>query len=229
MNNLLIYKEGQSLKEYFVHNSLSITSPYKLYFCTKEDQIFKLISEGKAQMLYYFCDNLTIEDKVLIRKIHKFDPRLKIILYSHESHALEAWNMDIFHFENHPVTFEQVKRGYQKYLANQNPKVALKMTIKLPEGTYQIPLRDIKYLHANGNYTFIHYGADQSKLITKKLGQFEHLAEKDSNFERVHRSLMINLNAISKVKGQEIHFNQGGKSLSISISLSNKIKKRLVG
>lgn len=227
MIHVVLYKEGISLKTEFVDRPLCISERHSLYFCIHFEQILHQINTNQADILMYFTNDLNSTDISLLRKILAQKPDLKLTLFSDATHALQAWKLDMFHFDDHPIDLDKVKRAFNKYLKSLQNKKHNVLTLKLSDGTHNIPLKDIRFLHASGNYTFIHFENDKNLLITKQIGQFDFLTEKSNLFCRVHRSLIINTAAIKSVDEYTIYFYNCDKPLEVSASLAQKVKKTI--
>ena len=78
-----------------------------------------------------------------------------------------------------------------------------KLSVPNADGYDLIPIHEILYCHAIGNYTEIYFG-NEKKLVTRVLKNIEE-SLKEHNFHRVHASYLVNLD---KVKS--IHRNDGG-------------------
>jgi hypothetical protein len=228
MTHVVIFKLGHSLKSDFADRPLSVIEKHILFFCTQYDQIYLQISQHKADLIYYFVDELSSADINHLKKIDFNYPECKIILCAPSQYALLAWKHNVFHFDEQPIEMDQVKRAFAKYIRSKESQVNNTLSIKLPDGVYNIPFKDLRYLLASGNYTFVHYESDKQLVITKQLGQFDFLTEKNEQFRRVHRSLIINISLVKEVNEHSISFFGMTKSLSISASLSVKIKKLII-
>ena len=104
----------------------------------------------------------------------------------------------------------------------KNPqKLPDRIIIPSAEGYMVIPVQDISYCHANGNYTEF-YLTDKSKVTSSyTMGQYEEILS-EHNFFRIHRSFMINLAYIKlyrKTEGGTVVMNDGQE---IEVSRSNK-------
>ncbi len=228
MINIAIYKEGVNLKAEFVDKPLSISEKHTLFFCTKYDMILLLIKNEQADIIMYFSDDLDNNDTTYLKRLADISPKSKLVLFSNASQALNAWKLDMFHFDEHPIGMDKVKRAFHKYLKLFQNEEHNVLTLKLNDGTHNIPLKDIKFLHASGNYTFIHFESDKNLLITKQIGQFDFLMEKNKFFHRVHRSLIVNLATVKAVDDSRIHFFNSDKHLDVSASLAQKVKKSFI-
>jgi DNA-binding LytR/AlgR family response regulator len=227
MINIAIYKEGVNLKSEFVDRPLSIAEKHTLFFCAKYEMILNLVKNDQADIIMYFTDQLQDTDRDNLKRIVEISPSTKLILYSDAAHALQAWKMDMFHFDDHPIDLDKVKRSFNKYVRTIQIESHNVLSLRLSDGTHNIPFKDIRFLLASGNYTFIHYESDKNLLITKQIGQFDFLSEKNRFFQRIHRSLILNMSTIKSVEDQQVYFFNCQKPLDVSASLAQKIKKIL--
>ncbi|HBR52979.1 MAG TPA: DNA-binding response regulator [Flavobacteriaceae bacterium] len=93
-----------------------------------------------------------------------------------------------------------------------------KITIPVQQGFEVLQVADILYCQADDNYTNIFIG-DKKKLVSKTLKYFED-ALKDNGFARVHKSYLVNVNAVTeyrKGKGGSVVLSSG-KEIMVSPS-----------
>src|SRR5260221_2236837 len=82
----------------------------------------------------------------------------------------------------------------------QNPKKTHdKIAVPTSEGFILVPLQDIIFCHANGNYTEFHLLNKKKLLSSYTLKQYHELLT-DQNFFRAHRSYLINLSYVKMYK-----------------------------
>ena len=142
--------------------------------------------------------------------------------------ALDAWKLDVFHFEALPVNGVALQDSYRKYV--QTIVVGSNDLSLMQDGeTTVISHHQILYLFAEGNYTNIVLSNGKKILQTKQLGKFEFITEQDINFKRLHRSLIINLKLIRSISADTVYFFGEENNLNISGRLSVKLKKYLLG
>ncbi|MAM30261.1 MAG: DNA-binding response regulator [Flavobacteriaceae bacterium] len=97
-------------------------------------------------------------------------------------------------------------------------QVTGKITIPVQQGFEVLQVADILYCQADDNYTNIFIG-DKKKLVSKTLKYFEE-ALKDNGFARVHKSYLVNVNAVTeyrKGKGGSVVLSSG-KEIMVSPS-----------
>lgn len=228
MDHLAFYKRNESLKEQVSGIRISNHRPYTAYFLTDEVSLNRLMFQNPENvLLYYFTEVLGDEDRQQISRIKKQHQNLRLVLCSHANNALEAWRMPVFHFETYPVTGEKVKFAYNKW-TESNTDDGQEEVFKTDEGITRIKHRDIAYIQAAGNYTMVHYKTDKCLVLTRQLGTFAYLSENNPSFQRLHRSLMLNIDNIINCHNEKIHFKGITKPLEVSPMLEAKVKSILL-
>lgn len=102
--------------------------------------------------------------------------------------------------------------------------------VQKSEKLYNLPVEEIVYLEASGDYTIISTKTDQF-VSSSGIGKLDEIMNPDT-FIRVHRSTIINLNFLKEI---ERHFNggmvvkmQNGKSFPVSRTYAKAIRKKVV-
>lgn len=102
--------------------------------------------------------------------------------------------------------------------------------VQKSEKLFNLPVEEILYLEASGDYTIITTKNDQF-VSSSGIGKLEEIMNPDT-FIRVHRSTIINLNFLKEI---ERHFNGGmvvkmntGKSFPVSRTYAKVIRKKVV-
>lgn len=102
----------------------------------------------------------------------------------------------------------------QTVLQPKHHHTAGKITIPVQNGFEVLQMSDILYCQADDNYTHIILN-DSKKLVSKTLKYFED-ALKEHGFARVHKSYLVNVNAIveyNKGKGGSVLLSSGTEIL----------------
>lgn len=102
--------------------------------------------------------------------------------------------------------------------------------VQKSEKLFNLPVDEIIFLEASGDYTVITTKTDQF-VSSSGIGKLEELLNPDT-FIRVHRSTIININFLKEI---ERHFNggmvvkmQSGKSFPVSRTYAKMIRKKVV-
>jgi DNA-binding LytR/AlgR family response regulator len=98
------------------------------------------------------------------------------------------------------ATIEIAIDNYEENIANNERKDHLNDTIFIKESYtfYKLKIKDILYAEAHDNYSFV-YTNDKKYLISNTLKLMENRL-KAWNFNRVHRSYLVNQDLISKIE-----------------------------
>ncbi len=102
--------------------------------------------------------------------------------------------------------------------------------VQKSEKLFNLPVEEIVYLEASGDYTIISTKTDQF-VSSSGIGKLDEIMNPDT-FIRIHRSTIINLNFLKEI---ERHFNggmvvkmQNGKSFPVSRTYAKAIRKKVV-
>jgi two-component system LytT family response regulator len=98
----------------------------------------------------------------------------------------------------------------------KHSQVTGKITIPLQNGFEVLETKDILFCQADDNYTKI-FTKDKKRLVSKTLKYFEGMLS-ESGFSRVHKSYLVNVNAIieyKKGKGGSVVLSNG-KEIMVS-------------
>lgn len=101
-----------------------------------------------------------------------------------------------------------------KILSPKSGSVSGKITIPQLDGFKVLDVNDILFCRADDNYTEIHL-ANSKKLVSKTLKYFETALSGDA-FVRIHKSYLVNINAIiryKKGKGGSVVLSNGREIL----------------
>lgn len=154
-----------------------------------------------------------------------------VTAYNH--YAIDALNAHASYYLMKPISIDELIKAVDyvgeiktKEDALQNqvlvPKtnsVDGKITIPQQDGFEVLNTQDILYCKADDNYTEIYLNNNKKKLVSKTLKYFEE-ALSNSNFARVHKSFLVNVNEVIKYKkgkgGSVVLSN--GKEVMVSAS-----------
>lgn len=153
-----------------------------------------------------------------------------VFVTAYDHYALDALNAHASYYLLKPISIDslieavdyvqEIKEKENKLqntvLKPRQTTVSGKITIPLQNGFEVLQIQDILYCQADDNYTQI-YLQDKKKLVSKTLKYFEE-ALRENGFARVHKSYLVNVNAITEYKkgkgGSVVLFN--GKEIMVS-------------
>jgi two-component system LytT family response regulator len=135
-----------------------------------------------------------------------------VFVTAYDHYAIEALNSHASYYLLKPISIDELIKAVnhvmeikeqENDLQNKilSPKVAAtsgKITIPLQDGFEVLDINDIVFCKADDNYTEIHLESSK-KLVSKTLKYFE-TALSEYAFARIHKSYLVNINAIRKYK-----------------------------
>ena len=154
-----------------------------------------------------------------------------VTAYNH--YAIDALNAHASYYLMKPISIDELIKAVDYVVEIKTKEDALQNQVLVPktnsvEGKITIPqqngfevlnTQDIMYCKADDNYTEIYLNNNKKKLVSKTLKYFEE-ALSDSNFARVHKSFLVNVNEVIKYKkgkgGSVVLSN--GKEVMVSAS-----------
>jgi two-component system LytT family response regulator len=153
-----------------------------------------------------------------------------VTAYNH--YAIDALNAHASYYLLKPISIDKLieavdyvhdikekENSLQNSILQPKHKVVTnKITIPVQNGFEVLDIPDILYCQADDNYTNI-YLTNKKKLVSKTLKYFEDILS-ESGFARVHKSYLINVNAIieyRKGKGGSVVLSNG-KEIMVSPS-----------
>ena len=140
-----------------------------------------------------------------------------VFVTAYNNYAIEALNAHASYYLMKPIAIDDLIKAVdyvieiktkenalqdQVLVPKTSNNVAGKITIPQQNGFEVISTADILFCKADDNYTEIYLNNNKKKVVSKTLKYFEE-ALQDSNFARVHKSYLVNVNEVVKyVKGK---------------------------
>lgn len=152
-----------------------------------------------------------------------------IFVTAYTEYAINAFELSAVDYILKPVRIDALQRALSKVNESKSMESlkVLQSNLDIPQhkkialntgdGITFIELQDILYLKADGSYTHFFISNKSKITVSKKIAEFERL-EQVSNFMRIHRSHIINLERIQKILKQDggTVIMDNGDELSIS-------------
>lgn len=139
-----------------------------------------------------------------------------VFVTAYNNYAVEALNAHASYYLMKPISIDELIKAVDyvteirtkedalqdQVLIPKTNSVSGKITIPQQDGFEIINIADILYCKADDNYTEIYLNTNKKKVVSKTLKYFED-ALNNTNFARVHKSYLVNVNEIVKyVKGK---------------------------
>ncbi len=200
------------------------------------DQALKLINNHNLDLVFLdvempFGNAFDLLEKVPDRTFET------VFVTAYDHYAMDALNAHASYYLLKPISIDNLIEAVayvteiktkentlqDSVLQPKQLQVAGKITIPVQNGFEVIEVENILYCQADDNYTNI-YLKDGKKLVSKTLKYFEEIL-KPSGFARVHKSYLVNVNAIveyRKGKGGSVVLNNN-KEIMVSPSKKKEL------
>jgi len=131
------------------------------------------------------------------------NPPLVIITTAHSQYAVDGFDLEVVDFLLKPFSFERFYKAVNKSKERLIPKPGnafiRKISVKADKRIYQIDLDELLYIEACGDYTTV-CCTDKKVIAHETLKNWEERL-KGNSFQKIHRSIIINLQKIDHIEG----------------------------
>lgn len=129
-------------------------------------------------------------------------------------HAMQAFNMSAVDYVLKPIQFDKLKHAVQKFMDGFSkieafPYATLrdnffnrgskKIVVAVSNAYEIIKLDDILFIKAEGSYADIQQENGNNLLVSHNLKYYEDIFRDETNFIRIHRSYLVNINYAKKI------------------------------
>lgn len=164
------------------------------------------------------------------------DPPLIVFVTAHEDFAVQAFDLRAVDYVLKPVREERlseaVRRVAERIGATRRPPAAASsgpdhIPVELGGVTRFVPVADIAYAEAQGDYARLHTGRD-SHLVRVPLSELEE-RWRDRGFVRIHRRYLVALSAVGELRldGTGMSVVVGDALLSVSRRHARELREVL--
>lgn len=158
------------------------------------------------------------------------NPPLVIFTTAHPDYALESYSLDVMDYLVKPVLFERFQKAAQKAYDYQLLCVSSMASpefffIKCDHVFEKVYFNDVLYIESMQNYCVLHTSARKLIAYITLTGLEEKLPK--SNFLKVHKSFIVNLDKITALDGNDLFI--GKAQIPVSRNLKEDVMKRVMG
>lgn len=193
-----------------------------------------LINEKAPDLVFL---DIELNDKTGFELLKAFPNKNFEVIFvtGFNSYAIEAFKHNALHYIVKPVNptdlIEAVNRikktrnedeVKESTIYKSNKSIDKKIDISTENETKFVPLKDIKYIKADGSYSFIYLISNKKILVSKLLREMEKKLSKEEEFFRVSKSYIVNLNHVSLIK----HIGGGLIEMSDGINITISRRKK---
>lgn len=188
--------------------------------CTNPLEAIRILSEEAVDLVFLDIEMPNLSGIDLVKSLDRL-PQF-IFTTAYPQYALEGFDLNATDYLVKPVPFPRflkaIARAKEKHEAGQKPtEIKANATLAVPQESLpdfifvkseyeniKINTADIKYLQGLKDYIKIYTNQGDKAILT--LSSFKELLDKlpGSHFLRVHRSYVVNINAIRAVQKSKI-------------------------
>lgn len=133
-------------------------------------------------------------------------PPMVIFTTAYPQYAIDGFDLEIVDFLLKPFSFERfckaVNKARERLHSGTRHPAPDKIVVRSDRRTYLIPVEDILYVETCGDYVSV-YLTDKKLIVHGTLKSWEEKL-KDYPFQKVHRTVLVNLHRIDHTEGNQI-------------------------
>jgi DNA-binding LytR/AlgR family response regulator len=156
-------------------------------------------------------------------------PPVAVFVTAHEQHAVDAFELNAVDYVLKPVRQERLAEAVRRVLAAGHPE-GPEEQVPVERGgvTRFVPLSEIRYVEAEGDYARLHTGQD-SYLLRTPLTQLEQ-DWSAAGFFRIHRSILVATGFVDEihVDGSRCSVIVDGHELQVARRHTRELRDLLV-
>ena len=172
-------------------------------YLSKMETIHKI----KKDVLFFQLNDLNSDSRLQLRKaIQKNNDTYVVILSNKIEVALFAWKINAIYFLQLPFSNGSLSKLAQKLTEVSTSQINPKIKILTKDGFEIIDLSDISFIKGQGDYCTLYIRGRKPLLVAKRIMKFKETLVQFNGYEIITKSLIININHISKIVAKEASF-----------------------
>lgn len=124
-----------------------------------------------------------------------------VVVSAHTERALEAFDLGVLDFVGKPFGAERIGRTLERLRGARAAHPAAALAVRSAGRIALVPVSDLAYVRAAGSYSELVLRDGSVRLHSKPLDRL--LAVLPASFERVHRSYLVRLDEVVRLRVQE--------------------------
>lgn len=163
-----------------------------------------------------------MDGMALAKEIRKNDAQLPIVFLSnYDDYVFDGYDVGALSYVLKPVTQEKLAKSLSKIIDQRDVPM---LVLKISQELRKIPQFDILYVEAEGHQLKI---VTQKEEILYSAKLADVLEELTDSFYQIHRSYIVNLSHIVRVKGSEAEMSNGER-LPVARNRKKELKETIL-
>lgn len=172
-------------------------------FSSAESFLFHYAEKKNYDLLLLDIEMGAMDGVTMAKRIRRENESVQIVFITgYSDYISEGYEVAALHYLMKPVNSEKLFSVLDRALEKQKQNERC-LNLELSGEMVRIPFYEIRYLDVHQNYVTIHGKHDYT--VKKSLAEFEALL--DTRFCRVGRSMILNLNYISRVTKTDVYLS----------------------
>ena len=181
-----------------------ISQSPELTLCSSFEDPFSaqtFLNENPVDLIFLDINLPGMSGVTFLRTLIK--PPLVIFTTAYPQYAVDGFDLEVVDFLLKPFSFERfyksVNKAKERLIPRPSDTSKQKITIKADKRIYQIDLDELLYVESCGDYTSVI--CLDKKLVTHETLKSWEEKLKGYSFQKIHRSVLINLQKIDHIDG----------------------------
>lgn len=168
--------------------------------CSGGDEVLKHQADWRPDCLLLDIDMPRMNGMQLMKQLP--DDVDVVLVTAHREHAIQAFDLGATDYLLKPVLPDRLqqalerirqKRQWRQLEQQQQQQPQSLLDCQTDQGRWQLPMADIDWIEAAGDYMCLHCGASQH-IVRSTLKELEQQLSDD--FVRIHRSRLVNVRQV---------------------------------
>lgn len=201
--------------------------------CKDSFEAINFLNNNKVDLMLLDINMPEMKGTDLLKSLS--NPPKVILTTAYREYALEGYELNVVDYLLKPIAFDRFLLAINKFIETQTTQhtdITIHQNnnsenhfiyVREKNIVHKIPLKNIEYIESNGDYITIHT-TEKRTTIRSTIASIETML-KNTNFVRIHRSFIINIEHIFSFSSHSIFMRE--KELPIGPVYKNEVFKAL--
>ena len=187
-------------------------------------EVFEVIDFLKKEKIDLIFTDIQMPELTGIQLMKIINDQQKfIVTTAYSTYALESFNFNVIDYLLKPITKERFDLSVKKYLdffSQQQANQSTFLFVKTDGKQVKVNFSELIYIESLKDYIRIHTKTEKI-IVLETMKSFE--SKLPSNFKRIHRSFIINIDYLTSIDGNSVYLGQ--KNIPIGETYRKEIKE----
>lgn len=192
--------------------------------CSNALEAFQMLTHYTIDLMFLDIRMPEISGLDFLRSLK--NPPLTILTSAYHEYAVEGFELEVADYLLKPVTYERFEKSISKILRKENREMPREMShtyFKVSRNLVKVEHKNLYYIQSIKDYILVNTSAG-NHIAYMTMKYLEEILPA-SNFCRIHRSYIINLDFVTQVKKNSVIV--AAKELPLSESYKRSLLEKL--